>query len=430
MTEDFLHYLWHHRLFYPSGLVTVNGSEPVEVLHPGWPNHHAGPDFFNSRIRIGTTTWAGNVEIHLHSSDWFRHGHDLDPSYNNVVLHVVAHHDGEPVLDSNKRQVPELVLSFPDNILQQYDALIHHTGVVKCLEHVGRVGRLDWQGWLDRMLCERMEQRADHIFTLLEEFNSDWDQVFFVLLARSMGFGVNGDPFEMLARNLPVKVVLRHASDLLQLEALLFGQAGFLNQMVGDESYPTLLQREYNLLRHKYGLKPMEVSLWKFLRLRPVNFPTIRLAQLAAILYKNSGNFESWVKLSSIGSLMERLDVAASGYWKSHFMFNRSAKSDVRSHLGKNSRELIIANAMIPFIFTMALRRGQTEIQTGALKLLSQLPVEHNNILDHWKRVGVVPENEGEAQALIHLVQNYCTRSKCLHCRIGHLIINGTATNS
>lgn len=424
MTEDFLHYLWHHRLFYPSGLVTVNGSEPVEVLHPGWPNHHAGPDFFNSRIRIGTTTWAGNVEIHLHSSDWFRHGHDLDSSYNNVVLHVVAHHDGEPVLDSNKREVPELVLRFPDNILQQYDALIHHTGVVKCLEHVGRVGRLDWQNWLDRMLCERMEQRAGHIHALLTSFNGDWDQVFFVLLARSMGFGVNGDPFEILARNLPVTVLFRHASDLLQLEALLFGQAGFLSQTSVDGSYMTLLQREYDLLRHKYGLKPMDVSMWRFLRLRPVNFPTIRLSQLAAILHRNSGNFESWVKVQNIGALLEQLDVAASGYWKSHYMFGRPAKSAVHSHFGVKSRQLVVANAMIPFIFTMAQRRGQTDVQAQALKILSQLAVERNSVLSHWRGVGLEPENEAEAQAMIHLVQNYCIRSKCLHCRIGHMVIN------
>ncbi len=424
MTEDFLHYLWHNRLFYPSGLVTVNGLEPVEVLHPGWPNYHAGPDFFNSRIRIGSTIWAGNVEIHLCSSDWHRHGHDTDPAYNNVVLHVVAVHDEMTILDSGQREVPEMILRFPDNLLLQYDALIHHTGAIKCIGHLEQVGQLDLRNWLDRMLCERMEQRADRINTLLEEFAGDWDQVFFVLLARSMGFGVNGDPFEMLARHTPVKFLLRHSSDLLQIEAILFGQAGFFSHLNGDDSYPVLLNREYQLLRYKYGLKPMDVSLWKFLRLRPVNFPTIRLAQLAAILHKNGGNFESWVNLSSIRSLMERLDVSASGYWKTHYHFNRLSRGNVKSHLGKKSRELMIVNALIPYIFSMALRRGQTEIQSEALKLLSHLPVESNSVLTQWKGAGIVADNEGEAQALVYLTQNYCTRSKCLHCRIGHLVIN------
>ncbi len=424
MTEDFLHFLWHHRLFYPSGLTTTDGLEPVEVIHPGWPNHDAGPDFFNCRVRIGSTLWAGNVEIHLHSSDWYKHGHDSDPAYNNVVLHVVAYHDEGVITDANRRNVPEMVLRFPENLLIHYDTLIHHTGVIKCLDHLSAINQLDWHNWLDRMLCEKMEQRAEHIHNLLNEFNGDWDQVFFVLLARSMGFGVNSDPFEILARSLPVKFLFRHASDLLQVEALLFGQAGFLTTLEGDESYPALLNREYQLLRHKFGIKPMDVSIWKFLRLRPVNFPTIRLAQLAAIIHKNGGNFESWVNFSQAGSFMKRLDVTASGYWKTHFVFNRLSKSAVKSHLGKTSCELIIANAIVPFIFTMAQRRGQTEIQSEVLKLLSGLSVEHNSLLTHWRAAGVMADNEGEAQALVYLTQNYCVRSKCLHCRIGHLVIN------
>ncbi len=430
MNEDFLHYLWYNRLFYPSGLTTTGNGEEVEIIHPGWPNKNAGPDFFNSRIRIGSTMWAGNVEIHLRSSDWYNHGHQTDEAYNNVVLHVVAINDMKEITDSNKRIIPEIVLRYPDDLLQRYDSLIHHNGILKCHDEVGKLLSIDVYNWMDRMLLERMEQRSQRISTLLDEFNGNWDQVFFVMLARAMGFGINSDPFEMLARSIPVNLLLRHSDNLPQLEAILFGQAGFLENISTTESYPAVLKREYTLLRHKYSLTPINVSQWKLLRLRPVNFPTIRLSQLAAIINKNTGNFESWVNTENFGQFASRLDVAASGYWKSHFLFNKPVATEVKSHLGKTASRLLIINALLPFMFAKAQKRGQPEKCEHILKLFSGFPVEKNNILTNWREAGITAANAGESQALVYLTQKYCLQNKCLQCRIGHLIINSKAKNN
>lgn len=427
MSEDFIHYLWHQRLFYPSGLTLFGSDETVEVLHPGWPNHHAGPDFFNSRIKIGSTLWAGNVEIHLKSSEWYQHGHQTDAAYNNVILHVVVHADADEVFDSTGRAVPQMILRYPDDLYAQYDSLIHNTNVIKCIGQIANVSSLDYHSWLDRMLYERMEQRSLQVKAFLDEFEGNWDQVFFVMLCRAMGFGVNGDPFEMLARGLPAKLLFRHSNDLLQLEALLFGQAGFLENADPSESYVSLLMREYRLLRHKYNLKPMAASNWKFMRLRPPNFPTIRLSQLASIIFKNPGNFESWVNIEKASLFFDHLDVEGSGYWKTHYRFGVVSSHSLPAKLGVTSRNLLIVNAFIPFMFAKSQMRGNTEIQDDILKLFCHLSVEKNSVLNEWAKGGIVPANEGEAQALIYLRQNYCLPGKCLHCRIGHIIISGSS---
>lgn len=423
MSEDFLHYIWYNRLFYPSGITTISGDE-VEIIHPGWPNRNAGPDFFNSRVRIGATMWAGNVEIHLRSSDWIAHNHQTDEAYNNVVLHVVGISDCDSITDSKGRIVPEMVLRYPDTLSQKYDTLIHKSSVIKCFDDVGKLPAIEVTNWLERMLLERMEQRSHHIFRLFDEFNGNWDQVFFVMLSRAMGFGINSDPFEILARSIPINDVMRHSDNLLQIEALLFGQAGFLDNVDGSESYPAILKREYNLLKRKYSLVPMGVSQWKFLRLRPVNFPTIRISQLAAIIHKNTGNFESWVNIDNFKKFIVRLDVGASGYWRSHFQFGKPVESEVRSHLGVSSRKLLIINALLPFMFAMAHKRGLYENQEQILKLFSDFSVEKNNVINNWRDAGIEAGNAGESQALVYLTQNYCVPGKCLQCRIGHLIIN------
>lgn len=425
MSEDFLHYLWYNRLFYPSGITTVGGGDEVEVIHPGWPNRNAGPDFFNSRIRIGKTLWAGNVEIHIKSSDWFNHNHQSDEAYNNVVLHVVAYSDGVSITDSKGREIPEIVLGYNPAISDRYNSLMHHLGVIKCNDQVGKLPSIEIYSWLERMLMERMEQRSLHIFKLLDQFGGNWDQVFFVMLSRAMGLGVNGDPFEILARSIPVNILMRLSDNLLQLEALLFGQAGFLDKIDSSESYPVILKREYDLLRHKYALSPMNVSQWKFMRLRPANFPTVRISQLAAILHNNPGNFESWVVVANAKHFLNRLSVEASGYWKSHYLFNKPVDGEGKIHLGTSSRKLLVINALLPYCFAMAHKRGQTDIQEQVLKLFSEFPVESNSIIRQWRQAGIDAGSAGESQALVYLYQNYCVIGKCLQCRVGHLIVNG-----
>ncbi|MBP5366273.1 MAG: DUF2851 family protein [Bacteroidales bacterium] len=418
--EKFYQYLWQHRLFYPSGMQTTDGEE-VEVINPGFANTDAGPDFFNAQVRIGGTYWAGNVEIHRTSDDWVAHRHNTDPLYNNVILHVVAQHTDTKVVTSTGRQVPELVMQFPDSITARYEELLQSNNFIRCQSRLSEVAQLTRDSWLDRLLLERFEQRNERVEKFLSDFGGDWEQTFFCLLARSMGFVVNAEPMEQMARQTPVRILLKH-NNITQMEALLFGQAGLLPQSATDEYTATLI-REYDFLKAKFDLKPINGEMWKFLRLRPQNFPTIRLSQLAAIIALTPGNFESAFRSLDVASILKRLEVSASEYWNTHFLFGKTAEKDAPKKLGLQSRRLLIINVTVPFVFAYAHRYGNENEQLNVVRMLQFLPTERNSCLDKWKAVGLEPHNEGEAQALLLLYKKYCQPRRCLSCRFGHEIL-------
>lgn len=422
MTEKFIQYIWQHRLFYPLGMTIVQTGEPIEVVNPGQLNTDAGPDFFNAQIRIGKTLWAGNVELHIKSSDWYQHHHHEDSAYDNVILHVVIEPSSNGVCTSAGRQVPEVILRYPNSIAERYEQIIQNPSVVRCGSMLSSLPQLVRDSWLDRLLFERFEQRQQLVEQLIAETNCDWDQIFFVLLCRAMGGVVNAEPMIHLARLTPVKIMFKH-NNILQIEALLFGQAGLLHIEASDE-YITTLKREYELLRVKFNLTPMSSSEWKWLRLRPNNFPTMRLAQIAAIVAHIPGNFESVFATTNVSHIIEQLNVSASDYWTSHYALGRTSKATIKT-LGLQSRRLIVANAIVPLLFAYARRRGNEREQLNVMKMLSFLPVEKNSRLDEWKQHGIMPQHEGEAQALLLLYKEYCQKNKCLLCRWGHSVVAG-----
>ncbi len=422
MTEKFFQYIWQYRLFYPNNMKVEQTGETIEVINPGQLNTDAGPDFFNAQIKIGNTLWAGNVELHLKPSDWYLHKHQQDAAYDNVILHVVAESSNKPAITSKGREVPEVILRFPDELKQRFDAISNNHSVIRCGNLIGQLTSLDRNSWIDRLLAERFEQRQQMVESYIAETNCDWDQIFFILLCRAMGFVVNAEPMQYLARHTPIKVLLKHCNTL-QMEAILFGQAGLLPASPPDEYSATLL-REYNLLKVKFSLRPMDGSEWKWLRLRPSNFPTIRLSQIAAIIARVPGNFESAFATTNVHSIIEQLNVSASDYWSTHYQFGKEGSSASKT-LGLQSRRLIVINAVVPLLFAYARRRGNHTEQLNIVSMLSFLPVEKNSRLSEWQQYGISPQHEGEAQALLLLYKEYCQKHKCLVCRWGHCVLAG-----
>jgi len=421
MTEEFLHFLWRNRLCYQSGIKTVSG-EDVEIIHPGLPNSNAGPDFFNAKIKIGDTLWAGNVEIHVREKEWYAHGHQGDAAYDNVILHVVQEkNDG--TVNSRGNEIPVLELKYSDHLLYNYNSLLAKKSFVACEEHLAKITPFEFEQWLERVLVERIESKCHDIERYLKFANGDWNEVFYILLARSFGFGVNGEPFEMLARNLPFKVLLKHSDDLFQLEALLFGQTGLLKEEKATEEYISKLKKEYDFLAHKYGLKSLDHGIWRFLRLRPSNFPTIRIAQFAMLIHRYNGSFDAITKDPELKKMQEMLQVGVSDYWKGHYRPGKESSRNSEKILGLNSARLVIANTIVPYIYVFAKKKGDTALQEKALDILGKLPPEKNHIVNSWADKVFKAKDEAQAQALIYLKNYYCNHKKCLSCRIGRKII-------
>ncbi len=422
MSEEFLHYLWQHKL-YKGGLYSTTHGLPLEVIHPGLPNTDAGPDFFNAKVKIDDTLWAGNVEVHIRASDWYRHNHHTDESYNNVILHVVLEADRE-VTGTTGNVIPAWEMQFNPLLQMGYESLIRHDGWIPCEGRINQLPLFDIYAWLERMLIEKLEQKVTAIQDLLQAYNNDWEEVFYITLARNFGFGLNGQPFEQMARQTPWKIVLRSADDRERLEALFLGQAGFLEGLVHDDPYITLLAREYTILRKKYDLIPLPVYQWKFLRLRPVNFPTIRLVQLASLFSRNQKLFSSLLECNSLKAIYELLQAAPSEYWNYHYRPGAIGQPGSKK-LGEHSRQLIVINTVVPLLFAYARLRDKPVYQQKALDWLAQMSPEKNSIITGWaqKGIGIVAQSAGESQALVYLKKQYCDHRKCLACRIGHKLV-------
>ncbi|WP_439184185.1 DUF2851 family protein [Carboxylicivirga taeanensis] len=420
MNEDFLHFIWKYKLYQPE-LFSTDG-QPIQVIHPGIKNTDGGPDFFNAKIKIDGTLWAGNVEIHQSEHEWYQHQHHLDPGYNNVILHVVAKQNKHTINASN-RKVTVCSLPIPQALEQRYQTLLTNDNWIACEEAISSVTPLTLNQWLDRLLIERLENKSELINELLASTKNNWDQVFFVLLARSFGFGVNGLPFEIMARQTPLSVLLKHSNSLFQVEALLFGQAGFLSKLSPPDAHIRDLKKEYDFLRSKYQLQPINSSMWKFLRLRPVNFPTIRIAQLASFICQTKGHFESLFTLNNTQNRLSTLQTEASAYWSTHYLPGKKSAKTERKTLGKQSKLRIIYNTIIPYLFIYYSKHSNEEQKEKIIDYLYQQPAEKNRIVNKWAELNLVAENEAQAQALLHLKYNYCNHKKCLNCRIGHEVL-------
>ncbi|MDR2362109.1 MAG: DUF2851 family protein [Prevotellaceae bacterium] len=422
MKEEFLHFIWEHALFDKSNLRTTR-DEPLEIVTPGQHNTDAGPDFFNAKIRIGDTLWAGNVEIHRRSSDWARHVHSDDRSYDNVILHVVLE-DDRPVARPDGQWLPTLVLRYAPELEQSYTDLLQSPAWVPCRNVLKQTEPFRINYFLGRLLVERMERKSQQIIDVLQATQNDWREVFYRLLFRSFGFSINADPFEMLATATSLVAIGKHRHSLTQIEALLFGQAGLL-QGEATDAYHRTLQTEYAFLQTKFSLTPLEKHIWKFLRLRPFSFPTIRIAQLAKLLQQSHHLIDKVLYFRNVNELYTLFNVRASEYWDTHYLFGKTAKRYPKV-LGRASIERILINLVTPFLFTYGRRQGDETLCDRALALVETLPPEKNQITAGWERLGVAADSAFYTQALIQLKTNYCNNKQCLKCSIGASLLLST----
>ncbi|MEI7489946.1 MAG: DUF2851 family protein [Bacteroidota bacterium] len=415
MNEQFLQYIWKFRLLNPD-LYTADGEE-LAILHPGIQNTDGGPDFFNARVRINQTVWAGNVELHTRSSDWIRHRHQYDPAYDNVILHVV--YDNDQVIRKKKNMVMatlEVKNNFPARIEDRYKEIMQNHLWIPCYNQVGGIAPSVMRLWAPALSAERLEAKSGFILSLLDEY-SDWDEVLYILLASGFGFRINALPFELLARSVPLRIVRRNAGSPFMLEALFYGQSGLLAGNPRDK-YLRSLQYEYGHQRAKYGLKPLKPGLWKRLRLHPSNFPDIRISQFVQCLVKCKAEPGFLLQDQDALMLEKFFRLRATDYWNTHYRFGKTAGRNEKK-IGPEMARLLLINVLAPFLFAYGSARDISPMRMRAVELLESLESENNHETRMWDSLGIRAGNALESQALIHLKRNYCDRKRCLECRIG-----------
>ncbi|UOQ67783.1 DUF2851 family protein [Hymenobacter volaticus] len=425
MQEDFLHYVWQHQYFDKIDLRTTDG-QLVTVLKPGYRNADAGPDFLTARLQLDDVEWNGAVEIHLKASDWHRHQHQTDPKYDQVVLHVVLEAD-QPVQRLDGSIVPALALASriaPDLLRAYHNLLEEPTSALPCAPQLQMVPEITRTSMVERALLERVELKASVVSDLHQRLTNDWEATAYHTLATAFGFQKNSEPLARLAKALPLAVIRRHRHDLLQLEALVFGQAGFLEEAGAsvEDEYTAALRREFNFLRHKYSLHGTALAAheWNFLRLRPANFPTVRLAQLAAVLHVRPALFDAMLTAADLPTLTKFFQVPTSTYWREHY---RPGVAGKVPGFGKSSIHLLITNVVVPLRVAYARHTGQAELVESAVALLSLLPAEHNHITDDYAALGFQHRSSADSQGLLALHRAYCTPRRCLHCAVGSRIM-------
>ena len=419
MNEALFQFIWQYSLYQPTGLQTAAG-EPLMVVHPGKLNRDAGPDFLEGKVKIGNTTLVGNIELHIKSSDWLRHGHQNDDAYKRLILHVVYEDDAKGA--AGDTPVLELKGHIQPHIFSQYAALVTEVKQLPCAGQHQKVREITKESWLTRLLAERWEQKLADWNLLLELSAEDWRNLLYWRMAANFGFKTNATPFLMLAQSLPLNIPTRHKDNLLQIEALFFGQAGMLDGDFKDD-YPRELQKEYDYLKKKYQLQPIPAHLWKFLRMRPANFPTIRIAQFAALVHKSIHLFSQIIEMHTVKEIAPLLDVKASSYWDTHFQFDVAQEQKTVKSLGTSSVQNIVINTIAPIQFLYAARQDTDKLRERSLQLLEAVPAEKNNITRLWAENDWQPANAAQSQALLQLYNNYCSQKRCLECTIGLNII-------
>lgn len=420
--EYLVHYVWQHRIYGTAPLFTLDG-QTVEVIDPGVHNLlNAGPDFFNAKVRLDGILWAGNVEIHERSSDWYRHRHDQDAAYNNVVLHVVAQADEVDIRTQDGKRLPQLVLPVPKELESRYQELQNEETYPPCYRIIPDVPLMTVHAWMNRLTVERLEAKTERLRSYLERTGGDWERAFFIALARNFGFGTNSQAFEQWAFTIHPQQIGKHRDDVFQVEAFFLGQAGLLNDTLVPperrDSYFMRLKAEYAFLQNKFDLQPLDAKLWRFGRLRPQNFPHVRLSQLARLYSERGVNLSKVLETRSIDDLRRLFRVGVTDYWRTHYAFGEESK-EAEKVLQTSSLNLMIINTVSPLFFAYAREQMDEDLAELAFSLLEKLPAERNYITRSWERAGLKVAHAGDSQALIQLRQAYCDTKDCLRCRFG-----------
>lgn len=421
--EQLLHYTWKHKIFPLHELRTTDGRL-MEVLNPGIHNTDAGPDFTGAKIKLDGVEWVGNVEIHQKTSDWFRHHHDTNAAYENIILHVASEVD-QPLFYPNGQEIPQLQLSVPSYVRDNYTELSHNDCRPPCRNVIDSLSTFLIHNWMTSLTLERFEERTLQIMQRREALDKNWEDTLFVTLARNFGFGINGEAFERWAHSIPMSAAGKHRDNLFQIEAIFFGQAGLLNDDIVDDYY-LKLQKEYHYLRQKFTLAPIDPKGWKFLRLRPQNFPHIRIAQLAMLYYEQRLNLSQLLNAENLYEVNALLITHVSDYWRTHYTFGGKATSPIDKLLSPASIELIIINSVAPILFAYGKYKSDQALCGRAFSLWEQLKAENNAIIRDWAAAGVLCENAADSQALIQLHKNYCQHRDCLRCKFGYEYIRRT----
>ena len=420
-----MQYVWKHRLWRSEDMVTNTGKK-VRVVDPGLLNTDAGPDFFNAKIEIDGHMWVGNVEMHYRATDWKRHHHDSDKAYDSVILHVVAKDDA-PVRRTNGELIPQLVLEVSPQFNADYASLVGATIEVPCATKIKQVPHLTIVEWVEGLAFERLHGKVERIHQLLDSFNGSWEDVCYVTLARNFGFGINNDAFERLARRTPLRLLGKHSDSVLQIEALLFGQAGMLDaQNPGMDSYYNQLCTEYAFLSNKFQLTPMEKESWKLFRIRPQNFPYRRIAMLAQFIEGGFRMMNRILEAEGEKEMRALFEVELSGYWSKHYTFGKPNERATAT-LSRSSIDIILINTVAPLLYAYGELTGNYEMTDKAIKLLEDLRAESNSIVSHFVAYGIDCPDALTSQALVQLKREYCDARKCIYCKIGHHLLSKAA---
>lgn len=423
--EKLMQYVWKHRLWRSEDMVTNTGKK-VRVVDPGLLNTDAGPDFFNAKIEIDGHMWVGNVEMHYRATDWKRHHHDSDKAYDSVILHVVAKDDA-PVRRTNGELIPQLVLEVSPQFNADYASLVGATIEVPCATKIKQVPHLTIVEWVEGLAFERLHGKVERIHQLLDSFNGSWEDVCYVTLARNFGFGINNDAFERLARRTPLRLLGKHSDSVLQIEALLFGQAGMLDaQKQGMDNYYNQLCTEYAFLSNKFQLTPMEKESWKLFRIRPQNFPYRRIAMLAQFIEGGFRMMNRILEAEGEKEMRALFEVELSGYWTKHYTFGKPNERATAT-LSRSSIDIILINTVAPLLYAYGELTGNYEMTDKAIKLLEDLRPESNSIVSHFVAYGIDCPDALTSQALVQLKREYCDARKCIYCKIGHHLLSKAA---
>ncbi len=420
MTERLLQYIWQFKYFNVNALLTEEG-ETLQVLHPGSHNTNQGPDFIDAKIKINNTTWAGSIELHINSSDWNKHKHSADKNYKNVILHVVWKNDIDMSLPFSTLTLQNKVSKL---LLNRYDELMSTIAFIPCQQNIHQVDELTWQNWKERVLVERLENKTGVVMDFFQRTNNHWEETFWWLLAKNFGIKLNSVAFEKMAQSISVNILAKHKGQVHQTEALLFGQAGLLEETFKDD-YPKLLQREYQFLKKKYKLQKVEASML-FLRMRPSNFPTVRLAQLAMLVHQSLHLFSKIKEATDVKYIKELLNVTANDYWHYHYVFDEAAAFK-KKKLGDQMIDNILINTIVPVLFAYGHYHNESKLKDKALQWLEHTRPEKNSISNGFMALKIGNKTAFDSQALIQLKNEYCNKKRCLDCSVGNKLIRETA---
>jgi hypothetical protein len=420
MKEDLLQYIWKFQYFNNNELKTSSGDE-IQIIHPGSHNFNQGPDFLEAKIRINDTIWVGNIELHINSSHWNLHHHSSDDNFNNIILHVVWNHDIE-IKDAHGNNLPtiELQTRVSKLLLEKYRQLMDETHFIACEKQLDNINELTLSSWKQRLVAERLIVRSQKILNILKETNFHWEETFWWMIAANFGLKVNSEMFLKMAKTLPVSILAKHKNNIIQLEALLFGQAGLLEGVFTDK-YALMLQQEYRFYQKKYQLKKIDGEIF-FLRMRPANFPTIRLAQLAMIIQQSEHLFSKIKETISVSDLRKMFNVATNDFWNYHYSFEQETDYKIKN-LGKQMIDNIIINTVVPIVFSYGLHNNDEVYKDKAIGWLEEISPEKNSITAGFQNIGFSNKNAFDSQALLQLKNEYCDKKYCLQCAIGNAVL-------